>query len=62
MGMPQTLLAAGEILDVTFLLLRYIQSVDKEINVWHLCPLKRHIIVARIDSNDVLLEIEHFVT
>ena len=37
---PQTLLAADEILDVTILLLRYIQSMDKEINVCDLCPLK----------------------
>ena len=44
-------------------LLMYIQSADKETTVCDLCPLKRHIIVAKIfkdNSNDVSVEKEHF--
>ena len=39
--------------------------MDEETKVWDLCPLKRHIVVAKIfevNSNDVSLEIEHFLT
>ena len=41
------------------------QSVDKETKVCDLCPLKTHIIVAKIvkvNSNDISLEIKHFTT
>lgn len=70
-----SILATNEILEVTFLItliykntpefLRYMQSMDKETKVWDLCPLKRHMVVAKIfqvNSNDVSLETEHFLT
>ena len=61
-GMPQTLLAADEILDVKLLitlickrihpeLLRFIQSMDRETKVCDLFLLTRHIIVAKIFEN-----------
>ena len=66
---------AGKIFDVKFLitlickthpeLLKYIQSVDKETKVCNLSPLKRHSMVTKIfevNSNNISLEIEHFLT
>ena len=54
-GMPQTLLAADEILDVKLLITlickriypEFIQSMDKETKVCDLFPLTRHIIVVQ---------------